>query len=286
VEQLELDVGGLHFDGIVEGAAGGRPVVLLHGFPQTSWSWHHQLDALASAGHHALAYDQRGYSTGARPEGIDSYRLEALVSDVLGVADTLGWQRFDLVGHDWGAVVAWALAGFHPERVVTLTAVSVPHPRAFASALGGGDDDQARRSSYIQTFRAEGGLAEKILLGEDGSGDGLRAMFSASGLTAEYEEVEVFVSAMLEPGALTAALNWYRAASPAAMAGIGNVTVPTLYVWSTDDVALGRRAAEETVNWVTGPYRFEVLEGVSHWVPETAPVQLNRLLLEHLEAHP
>ncbi len=128
-------------------------------------------------------------------------------------------------------------------------------------------------------------MAESALLGEDGSGQGLRAMFDASGLPSDTDEVRRFVARMLEPGALTAALNWYRATEPGSLTDVGTITVPTLYVWSDEDIALGRTAAEATVEWVSGPYRFEVLHGVSHWIPETAPAELNRLLLEHLAAH-
>ena len=132
-------------------------------------------------------------------------------------------------------------------------------------------------------FRQEG-VAEKALLGEDGSGDGLRAMFAGSGLPPDTEEVDVFVAAMRQSGALTAALNWYRAMSADTFANVGKISVPTLYVWSTEDIAVGRKAAEATADWVTGPYRFEILEGVSHWIPEAAPDDLNRLLLEHLSS--
>ncbi len=227
------------------------------------------------------------------PPSVEDYRIGELVGDVLAVADRWGLDRFDLVGHDWGAMVAWVVAARHPDRVRTLTAVSVPHPRAFAAAFGanesaaGGraDEDQRQRSSYIQVFRAEGGVAERALLGEDGSGDGLRAMFDASGLPSDTEEVRRFTAAMLEPGALTAALNWYRATEPHSLSDVGAITVPTLYVWSDNDIALGAKAAYATVDWVSAPYRFEVLAGVSHWIPETAPPELNRLLLEHLAAH-
>jgi len=284
--RLEIGANGYRFSGLSSGEDDGRPVMLLHGFPQTAWSWHHQIDALASAGNRALAFDQRGYSREARPASVEDYGVPHLVADAIAVADELGWGAFDVVGHDWGAVVAWAIAGWHPERTRTVTAVSVPHPSAFAAALGGRDTDQAQRSSYIDVFRAEGGVAERALLGEDGSGDGLRAMFAASGLPADSEEVEVFVAAMLEPGALTAALNWYRAMSAEALADIGKISVPVLYVWSTQDIAIGREPAEDTVNWVSGPYRFCVLEDVSHWIPETAPSQLSKLILEHLTANP
>jgi pimeloyl-ACP methyl ester carboxylesterase len=296
VQDLEVSANGLTFTAVACGPGDGRPVLFLHGFPQTSYSWHHQLDAVGAAGYRGLAFDQRGYSPKARPESVDDYRIGQLVGDVLAVADVWDLDRFDLVGHDWGAMVAWVVAARHPDRVRTLTAVSVPHPRAFAAAFGArvtgdaagdaaGDADQRQRSSYIEVFRAEGGVAERALLGEDGTGAGLRAMFDASGLSSDTEEVRRFVAAMLEPGALTAALNWYRATEPNSLTDVGTITVPTLYVWSDHDIALGRRAATSTVEWVTGPYRFEVLEGVSHWIPETAPGDLNRILLEHLAAH-
>ena len=194
------------------------------------------------AGHRALAFDQRGYCAEHGPAAVEAYRIDELVSDALAVADTQGWESFDVVGHDWGAIVAWVLlAARHSGRVRTSSAVSVPHPAAFASALGGGDEDQTQRSGYIEVFRAEGGVAEKALLGEDGSGDGLRSMFAASGLSPEHEEVEVFVWAMLEPGALTAALNWYPAMSADEFIDVGQVSVPTLYVWSTAGIARAAR---------------------------------------------
>jgi pimeloyl-ACP methyl ester carboxylesterase len=283
LERFEVGVAGFTFDAVSCGPEGGRTVMFLHGFPQTWWSWHRQLEAIGASGYRTVAFDQRGYSPGARPPAVEEYRVEALMGDVLGVADALAVERFDIVGHDWGAMVAWVTAIRHAERVRTLTAVSVAHPAAFGTALAGGDRDQLQRSSYIEVFR-QPGVAEMALLGEDGSGAGLRQMFGASGLS-HTADVDRYVAAMREPGALTAALNWYRAESTGELASLGPATVPTLYVWSTEDVALGRVAAEKTAEWVTGPYRFEILQGVSHWIPETAAAQLNRLLLEHLAAN-
>ncbi|MGH9028981.1 MAG: alpha/beta fold hydrolase [Acidimicrobiales bacterium] len=286
LESFETRANGFTFTGLASGPEGGRPVMLLHGFPQTSWSWREELGALGAARFRAVAFDQRGYSSGARPGSVGDYGIDSLAADVLAVADAHGWESFDVVGHDWGAMVAWVIAARHEDRITTLSALSVPHPSAFAAALGDSDGEQAQRSSYIGVFRAEGGVAEKRLLGEDNSGDGLRTMFSATGLDPRSEDADRFVTAMLEPGAMTAALNWYRAMSRDAFAGIGPVAVPTLYVWSTADGAIGRKAAEATAAHVSGPYRFEVLEGVSHWIPETASEQLNALLLEHLGSHP
>jgi pimeloyl-ACP methyl ester carboxylesterase len=276
---IEVKVGGFEFTGSSSGPADGRPVLLLHGFPQTSRSWHNQLDALGASGYRAVAIDQRGYSAGARPADTSSYHIDFLVSDVLALADALGMDEFDLVGHDWGGMVAWVTGARHPERLRTLTVVSTPHPAAFGAAIANSEGEQQQRSSYISVFRQEG-VAELALLGEDGSGDGLRALFAASGLATD--DVSEFVDAMIQPGALTAALNWYRATEVDSMHDVGQVGVPTMYVWSTDDIALGREAAEATGGYVSGPYRFEVLEGVSHWVPETAPDHLNALLLDFL----
>jgi pimeloyl-ACP methyl ester carboxylesterase len=176
-------------------------------------------------------------------------------------------------------MVAWVTGARHPQRLRTLTVVSTPHPAAFAAAIANSEGEQQQRSSYISVFRQEG-VAEKALLGEDGSGDGLRTLFAASGL--DSDDVSEFVEAMIQPGALTAALNWYRATEVDSMDDVGQVGVPAMYVWSTDDIALGREAAEATGAYVSAPYRFEVLEGVSHWVPETAPDRLNALLLDFL----
>jgi pimeloyl-ACP methyl ester carboxylesterase len=280
LERIEIPVGDLVFSGRASGPGDGRCVLLLHGFPQTSWSWRHQLQALAQAGHRGVAVDQRGYSEGARPAGVEHYAMPHLVSDVVAVADRLGCDRFDVVGHDWGGAVAWNLAGRHPDRVRTLTVVSTPHPAAFAATLLDGRDDQAQRSSYMAFFR-QPEVPEQTFLADGGAG--LRTLFEASGLAGEADE---YVSVLTQPGAMTAALNWYRAVDIADVREMGAVTSPTLYVWSTEDVALGRAAAEATAAHVSGPYRFEVLEGVSHWVPEEAPADLNRLLLEHLAAHP
>jgi pimeloyl-ACP methyl ester carboxylesterase len=151
IEPLQLPARGLAFDALAAGPPTGELVVLLHGFPQTSACWTQLLETLAAAGYRAVAPDQRGYSPGARPTTVSAYRLPELVADVVAIADRLDAETFHLVGHDWGGVVAWRLAGHQPERVATLTAVSTPHPRAFARALVAGT--QGLRSAYIPVFR-------------------------------------------------------------------------------------------------------------------------------------
>jgi pimeloyl-ACP methyl ester carboxylesterase len=261
------------FDALAAGPEDGRPVLLLHGFPESAEQWGHQLTALAAAGYRAVAVDQRGYSPGVRPREVEAYAPEELIGDVLAVADALRWPRLDLVGHDWGAAVTWMTAAAHPERLRTLTAVSTPHGAAFSAALRD-DPSQRERSAYFELFRTPG-EAERQLL-EDG---GLRRLYG--GLPAE--RIERYVERFSEPGALTAALNWYRAMRPPVKRG--PITTPTLYVWSTGDAFIGERAARGVERHVAGPYRFEVLAGVSHWISEEVPERLSALLLEHLAAY-
>lgn len=271
MKRTTTDVAGFTFDGLVAGPEDGEPVLLLHGFPQSAAMWQAQLEALATAGYRAVAFDQRGYSPRARPADVEQYRIGHLVADTLAVA---GPEPFHVVGHDWGAVVAWHLAAKHPERIRSLTALSVPHPLAFATALLSPTSDQRAQSGYVAFFRMADTAEEVLLHG------GLAAMLAASAYPLDIDER---VQAMSEPGALTGALNWYRAID-LSLVQIGKVTVPTLYLWSTGDVALAREGAEATAGHVDGPYRFEVLQGVSHWIPEEVPDVLNRLLLEHLAA--
>lgn len=252
-------------------------MLLLHGFPQTSHSWRHVQDALAADGLRVVALDQRGYSSGARPAGVEPYAMRHLVADVLAALDALDAERVDVVGHDWGAAVAWQLAARHPERVRTLTAVSVPHPLAFAAALRH-DPDQRTRSQYMRAFATAG--CELTLLA-DGAGR-LRALFD----DAPQVDVEAVVAAVGDPAVLRHCLDWYAAASLADLDGLGAVSVPTMHVWSDADRALGRAGAEGTERYVEGPYRFEVLAGVSHWIPEQAADRLVELLREQLAAHP
>ncbi|MFQ6393356.1 alpha/beta fold hydrolase [Nocardia sp. KC 131] len=276
IEALEIPTEAGTFDALSCGETGGREVMFLHGFPEAAIEWEFQLDALGGGGCHAVAPDQRGYSPGVRPEQVLDYRLDELVGDVAAIADELGWQRFDLVGHDWGAQVSWAAAAAMPERIRTLTAVSHPHPTAFLRALTE-DEDQAQRSHYFELLRRPR-VAERLLLA-----DGATALRQIFEWKIPEERVDDYVDRFTQPGAMTAALNWYRAmhhAGPTAA-----VTVPTLYVWSTEDTAIGSTAAMATERYVTGPYRFEMLEDISHWIPEQAPEALTRLIMEHLLAH-
>ncbi|MTD58178.1 alpha/beta fold hydrolase [Amycolatopsis pithecellobii] len=271
-EHLSIATPAGSFDAIAAGPADGRPVLLLHGFPEAAIAWDYTVAVLGDRGFRAVAPDQRGYSPGVRPENAAEYGISELVGDVVAIADELGWSKFDLVGHDWGGVVAWWTANEHPARLRTLSVVSTPHPGALGEALHA-DEDQQLRSQYLQAWRAHG--TERQMLAENGAA--LRRMFDRH---VGPSRVDEYIQRLSEPGALTAALNWYRASRPAGQ--IGKIEVPTLYVWSTEDVAFGSTAATGTERWVTGAYSFQMLEDVSHWVPEEVPEVLTGMLLEHL----
>ncbi|MDG6108872.1 alpha/beta fold hydrolase [Dactylosporangium aurantiacum] len=253
---MRIDVRGLTFDVRAGGPADGDPVLLLHGFPQDSREWDGITGGLHDAGLRTFALDQRGYSPGARPAGSAAYRMAETVADAVAVLDALGLPDAHVVGHDWGAVVAWHVAARHPDRVRTLTAVSVPHPLAYATSVKK-DPAQAVRSAYMLFFRTPW-LPEKVLSARGGA---LLRRIAGGNPT-------------LPPDSLTGALNWYRSASGHDLKGIGPVTVPTTYVWSDRDVAISGHAARRCAAHVTGDYRFVTLEGVSHWIPDEAPDRL------------
>jgi pimeloyl-ACP methyl ester carboxylesterase/glyoxylase-like metal-dependent hydrolase (beta-lactamase superfamily II)/sugar lactone lactonase YvrE len=277
-ERVQITVGDLVFDAYAAGPENGELVILLHGFPETSWAYRHQIPALAEAGYRVVAPDQRGYSPGARPDEVAAYAWPHIVEDVIGIADALDRSKFHLVGHDWGGIAAWNTARFHSRRLLTLTVLSTPHPAALQRALSNQETDQSNRSSYIVRFQEEGSEEELLAAGAAP----LREILQAAGTPAE---IQPYLDALGSSQALRAALNWYRAIgvrvanAPQAPPAI---EIPTLYVWSTEDGAFGRDAAEATREFVTAPYRFEVLEGVSHWMAEEAPDRITALLLEHI----
>ena len=267
-------------------ASGGGPpngelVLLLHGFPQTRHTWRAELAALTDEGYCCCAFDQRGYSEGARPVAIDAYRTEEMVADAIAIASAIGFERFHLVGHDWGGQIAWCLAALQPERVKTLAVISRPHPAAFSHALVS-DPAQAARSGHHRRFQSLD--AADDLLADDAAS--LREMYIKWGGVPAADAQE-YLSTLGEREALNAAINWYRAASDSAItaAQLPSVTMPTLYVWGTGDSTVGRIAAEGTKAMVDGPYEFVQLPDVGHFVTDEAPGVFTDLLLRHLATH-
>jgi len=273
-------VGDATIDALVAGPSDGEAVLLLHGFPSTNYQWRFQMVALADAGYRVIAPNQRGYSAGARPPDIVDYRIDLLAQDVVDIATAAGIDRFHVVGHDWGAAVTWMVAINHPERLVSLTAVSVPHPAAYGTARLDPTGEQSSKAGYIDRFVQEG--FEDRVVADDAAF--LRGIYASAGLTSS--EMQPYLDVLGTREAAGAALNWYRANSLDSEPDAPAVATPTLFVFSTNDCCLGRDAADLTVGYVTGPYTYEVLEGVSHWVTEQAPDDLNEALLTHLASNP
>jgi pimeloyl-ACP methyl ester carboxylesterase len=267
--------GGMVFDVRDSGNLDGEPIVLLHGFPQDSSAFDRLSPALHSAGLRTLAPDQRGYSPSARPRRRRDYRLRDTVDDVVALLDAAELGSAHVLGHDWGGAVAWALAAWHPERVRTLTALSTPHPAAMQKALL--TSDQGLRSYSRGVFQLPV-LPERALLA--GGGAPLRRMLRQGGLPDDL--VEHYVARMQEPGALSAALKWYRALPFGLRDPVGTIRVPTLHVWSSGDAFVGRTATEASGQHVDAAYRLEVLDDVPHWIPELAADRVAELVTAHV----
>jgi pimeloyl-ACP methyl ester carboxylesterase len=276
---MEIRVGNFVFTAEAAGDSTNPLVLLLHGFPQTNHTWREQLQPLADAGYYAVAPDQRGYSPGARPTGKENYRTDLLVADALDMASALGHERFHVVGHDWGGQLSWLLAANFPERIRSLAILSRPHPAAFRAAMKK-DAAQAHRSRHHKAFQDP--KTVQLLL--ENNAARLRRSLADQGVPSP--DVDAYLSVLCEPEALECAVNWYRAAgsggSALSLADVGEVSVPTLYIWGDADATVGRVAAEATAEFVSGPYAFEVLPNVGHFVTDQAAMEVTRLLLDHI----
>jgi pimeloyl-ACP methyl ester carboxylesterase len=228
---------GLEFDVLDVGRADGPVVVLLHGFIQSNTAWDAVIPRLAAQGYRCLAPNQRGYSTAARPTRRRDYRQAELIKDVLALIDTSGAQRVHLVSFDWGAAVSWALAAHHPERLVSLSALAIPHSAAMLRAMV--TSRQALMSWYVPVYNLPA-IPERVLLGKDQKGATLMRISRSAGQPLDAASRDV--SAMTQPGALSAALNWYRGLSLTDIRrGLRDVEVPTLYMWADGDSWSARR---------------------------------------------
>ncbi|MEO8690299.1 MAG: alpha/beta hydrolase [Solirubrobacteraceae bacterium] len=252
----------------------GPPVLLIHGFPDSHRLWRHQVPALAAAGKRVIAPDLRGLGESEKPADVADYGIRHSIADMLAVLDALGVERAQVVGHDFGAAVAWGLAAFAPERVDRLAVLSVAHPRTLAEPTV----EQREKAWYMLLFQFAG-VAEEMLQRDDWRL--LREWLRGNG------DVEHYIADLSRPGALTAGLNWYRAnAAPARQlrerSGFPTVTVPTLGIWSSGDDYLLEAPMATSGEHVEGEWRYERIEGASHWMQLDEPERLNELLLGFL----
>ncbi len=271
-----INVGDVHLHIAEAGPADGPLVVFLHGFPEFWWSWRHQLDAFAAAGFRAVAPDLRGYHLSDKPAGVRAYEVEALAGDVAGLIRALGRTEATIVGHDWGAVVAWTFAMLHGAMTTRLAILNVPHPLAMLRGMRTGR--QLRKSWYIFFFQLPR-LPEWAITRSDFAF--IRHTFAGDGVPDA--DIARYVDALRQPGAVQSAVNYYRATIRRSVAGrmaaITPITVPVLVIWGDRDRYLGSELADPPADLVPHA-RVVHLPEASHWVQTAAPAQVNALLLD------
>jgi pimeloyl-ACP methyl ester carboxylesterase len=270
--------GDLTFDVDDSGPPDGDVVVLLHGYPENRTAWTAVTPLLTAAGYRVLAPDQRGYSPGARPRRRRDYRTNLLAGDVVALADAADASAVHVVGHDWGGAVAWTFASLHATRCRTVTSLCTPHPKALVASMV--RSSQLLRSWYMLVFQLP--VVPELSLRGAGAKAARRKLI-ATGLPEDAAD-RYLKPLTSDPAAATAALNWYRAL-PLSPPLRGSITVPAMYVYPTGDAFLGRKAADLTGRYVSAPYRYEVLDGRSHWLPEETPDEIAALMLSQFRQY-
>ncbi len=265
------------FDGLTAGPTDGTPVILLHGFPTTADQYTEVIKELSSENYYVIAPNQRGFTEGVRPTNSEDYHPSVRTQDVIDMADSLGIYRFHLVGHDAGALTAWIIAAMHPDRVITLTAMSVAHPQAIIDDYFDGASIQASRVGYAQDFVPDG-FEETFVANNH---EYMRWIYEDT----PQESIDLYIEKLGDVETVDAILNYYRERDWTWILtyGASAITVPTLQIWGDADSYVSISPMERSENYVVGEYHFEILEGVSHWVTETAAADVSSLLLVHFE---
>lgn len=266
----QLQVNDLNFHVIDEG--NGPAVLLLHGFPNTSTLWRHQISALVKAGYRAIVPDQRGFGQSDKPREKSAYSLPNLASDAIGILDELNVNRAHVIAHDWGSAVGWVMGALYPNRMERFIPMSVGHPSVFTDFT----IEQLRRSWYILMFQFEN-IAEDMVMKNDW------ALFKE--WSCHHEDTEEWIEQLSEQGALTAGLNWYRAnldpvALPAMPLQLPAINVPTFGIWSSDDPLLTEEQMKRSGEKVLSNWKYKRVEA-GHWLQLDEPELLNRLIIEY-----
>lgn len=289
LERRRVDCGEVALDCRLAGPVDAPLVVLLHGFPESWYSWRHQVAALADR-FRVVVPSLRGYGESDRPAPVAAYRMDRLTGDVHGLVRALGREHAHVVGHDWGGAIAWAFAIDHPTVCARLAVCNCPHPAVFTRALRG-NLRQLLRSWYMFLFQVPR-LPERLLRARD-----LAAIERGFRTMVRRRDVEVFTDADIDeiknalrpPGAMRAAVNYYRAAfrNAAFMRRYQSpppIACPTLLVWAEEDDALGKELSRGTEPWVHGPFSVRYIPACSHWVQQERPGEVNAALLDFLSA--
>ncbi len=272
MKRIQIKARGFTFDAMEDGPEDGPLLILLHGTARSSWEWHHQQPKLAEAGFRTVALDMRGYSPGARPEGKKAYDVREYVKDTLAIAEKLGGadRPFHLMAISIGSTTAWTLASKYPKRVATLACLNQPHPLAIVEVLSTLAANKQRDGySYFAEF-----------VKEDKELENFEGIFERSGLPEE--ELAPYRELLNSKEAIHAVFNWYRVIKVRALKPI---VVPTLYIWPRNIGNVSLETAEAVAHYVTGPYRFEILEKARNYSLQMEPEKITRLLLEHLAEH-
>jgi len=270
VEHHDVTTNGIRLHVVQAGPAEGPLVLLLHGFPEFWYGWRYQIPALVEQGYRVWAPDLRGYNRSDKPEGVRAYQLQTLTEDVAGLIDAAGRVPAAVIGHDWGGILAWHLATIAPERVRRLVILNVPHPVVMFDHLRR-NPRQMLRSSYIALFqlpRIPEFIGRRMLA---------RALQKSSRPgTFTSADLKLYREAWSQPGALTAMLNWYRALwfSMRSVRDRPRIRVPTLLLWGTQDVALGKELAQPSIDLCEYGW-LEFFETATHWLQHEEPEQVN-----------
>jgi epoxide hydrolase 4 len=279
-----VEANGLTFE-VAQAGAGDHLALCLHGFPELNYSWRYQMPMLAKMGYRVWAPNQRGYGESTKPAGIENYTVDKIVADAAALFDASGATRLTIIGHDWGGAIAWLFAINKVRPIERLIVMNLPHPHCFAAALK--HWPQRLRSGYIAAVQLPW-VPEWWLARNDAIA--IRRAFSGMAIDKSRfpdDVLDVYAAAAQKPGALTAMLNWYRAAvrypDRMVMANDGRVDVPVLIIWGEEDSALGLETLEGTERYVAD-LTIRRLAGVSHWVQQEAPEAVNAILAEWLRA--
>ena len=279
-KSMQLPVNGLTLHVVEAGPEDGPLLILLHGFPEFWWAWHHQITPLAGSGYHVVVPDMRGYNSSDAPQQISSYLLDTLVADVIALADHYGTERFHLVGHDWGGIIAWGVGISHSNRLERLVIMDAPHPDLSTEEILK-HPTQALRSTYVALFQLPW-LPEAVLGALDFAA--LRAMVEASGRPDTFKpgDMERYAEAWAHPGSLTAMLNYYRALrerkkpdQPA------RIPCPTLVLWGEKDSFLEHHVAHAGLDLCDNG-RLTMVQGATHWLHLEEPARVNAEIIGFL----
>lgn len=281
MNQTVIKVNGVNLHVTTDGPEDGEPVILLHGFPEFWYGWRHQIPALVEAGFRVIIPDQRGYNLSDKPPKVEDYKLDTLAADIAALIEHFGYTQVNLIGHDWGAIVAWWIAIIYPEKIKRLGILNVPHPVVFMNTVRS-NPLQMLKSWYVGFFQIPA-LPEAFLAGNNAEAMARAMKASARPDTFSDEDLAMYREAWTRPDALKSMINWYRAIvrHRPDVTGSARVRIPTLMIWGEKDIALDVSMAESSIKMCDRGHLVKIREA-THWVQHDARSQVSGLLVDFL----